>query len=304
MMAAAQPRSERPIEPPSAVRSGALVDRFDVHLRFEGAAEASRYVRALTSLLFGASTKVTATLTTGAPREDLTAEEIANRLSRGTIDKLRFALRLGERPLHIELALSASEPGAVAIRAPFTGGPSTSRVWLQSDADVVAPITALALPTTAEGLALDAAHALVGLAVRCGGFEEAELADEHPLTWNTKKPSDEAQPVRSTLRDAVWSTAHSEGAVALWVMGLHPPLKPRTPEAGWWEQYDLLARRPREALFVGDDGLVDGSGDAVPGLRERPAHPHRVHHAGRLRARPQRQARGRSRAGYQLRGHD
>ncbi|MCY1076840.1 DEAD/DEAH box helicase [Archangium lansingense] len=249
MMPSAQTRDDRRVEPASAPREIARAERFDVRLRFGVAAEASRYLRAITSLLFGGSTKVTATLTTGAPREDLTAEEIADRLSRGAIDKLRFALRLGERPLHIELALPASEPGAVALRAPFTNGPVTSRLWLQSDADVVAPVPALALPTTTEGLAIDAVHALVGLAVRCGGFHDAELAGEHPLTWNTTKPHDDAQPVRSALRDAVWSTApQAEGAVALWVTGLPPPPKLRTPEAGWWEQYDVLTRSPRQVL--------------------------------------------------------
>jgi Helicase conserved C-terminal domain len=250
MEAATQPRSERPIEPRSTRRSGALAEWFDIRLRFGVAAEAARYLRALTSLLFGASTKVTATLTTGAPREDLTAEEIADRLSRGAIDKLRFSLQLGERPLHIELALPASEPGAVALRAPFTNGPVTSRIWLQSDADVVAPIPALALPTTTEGLAIDSAHALVGLAARCGGFHDAELVGEHPLTWNPTKLQDDAKPVRSALRDAAWSTApEAEGAISLWVTGLPPPPpKLRTPEGGWWEQYDVLTRSPREAL--------------------------------------------------------
>lgn len=220
-----------------------------MRLRFGSAAEASRYLRALTSLLFGASNKVTATLTTGATREDLTAEEIADRLTRAAINKLRFALRLGEHAIAVEFALLASEPGAVAIRAPFTSGHATSRMWLQSDADVVAPITALALPTTAEGFALDAAHAFVGLALRCSGFEEAELPGEHPLSWNTTKRSDDAQPVCSTLRDAVWSAAAPvEGMAAMWVTGLLPPPKPRTPEPGWWEQYDVLTRRPREAM--------------------------------------------------------
>src|SRR5690606_5494076 len=155
-------------------------ERFDVRLRFGSAAEASRYLRALTSLLVGASTKVTATLTTGAPREDLTAEEIADRLERTGINRLRFALRLSEHAIALELALFGSEPGAAASRAPFTSGPATARLWLQSDVDVVAPIAALALPTTAYGLAVDAAHALVGLALRCGGFEEAELTGDHP----------------------------------------------------------------------------------------------------------------------------
>ncbi|MGE6759400.1 helicase-related protein [Corallococcus interemptor] len=257
MITSAQGKEERRVEPASAPREVARAERFDVRLRFGVAAEALRYLRALTSLLFGGSNNVTVTLTTGAPREDLTLEEIADRLSRGAIDKLRFALRLGERPLHIELALAASEPGAVAIRAPFTNGPVTSRLWLQSDADVVAPVPALALPTTIEGLAIDAAHALVGLAVRCGGFHDAELAGEHPLTWDTTKPHDSAQPVRSALRDAVWNTTlQAEGAVALWVTGLPPPPKLRTPEAGWWAQYDVLLRSPREALTELHDHLA------------------------------------------------
>lgn len=248
MTGATLTKNERRLEPTSTLREIARAERFDVRLRFGSAVEASRYLRALTSLLFGASTKVTATLTTGAPREDLTAEEIADRLARAAINKLRFALRLGEHAIAVELALLGSEPGAVAIRTPFTSGPATARLWLQSDVDVVAPIAALALPITAEALALDAAHAFVGLALRCGGFDEAELTGDHPLSWNTTKSNDAAQPVRSTLRDAVWSTANSEGAVALWVNGLAPASKPRAPEAGWWEQYDVLTRSPREAL--------------------------------------------------------
>lgn len=247
-MAAAQPRVDRLVESASALREVAHAERFDVRVQFLAAADAARYLRALASLLCGASSKVTAELTTGVRREDLAAEEIFDRLARGNIDRLRFALRLGEHAIALELALLSSGAGAVAIRAPFTCGPSTSHLWLQSDADVVAPIAALALPTTAEGLALDAAHAFVGLAVRCGGFDEAELVGELPLTWNTTKQSDHAQPVHSELGDAVWSTADSQGAAALWVTGLPPSPKPRTPEPVWWEQYDVLTRSPGEAL--------------------------------------------------------
>ena len=139
MTGAALTTNERRLEPTSALREIARAERFDVRLRFGSAALASRYLRALTSLLVGASTKVTATLTTGAPREDLTAEEIADRLERAGINKLRFALRFSEYAIALELALFGSEPGAVAIRAPFTSGPVTARLWLQSDVDVVAP---------------------------------------------------------------------------------------------------------------------------------------------------------------------
>jgi hypothetical protein len=248
MMAAAQPRSERPIEPPSTARS-AVPEGSDVLLRFGAVTEASHYLRALSSLLFATSTKVIAILTTGASREDFTAEEIADCLSRGAIERLRFTLRLHDRLLHVDLALLTSEPGAVLISVPFTSGPATSRLWLQSDTDVVAPIPALALPTTNEGFAIDAAHALVGLAVRSGGFREAEFAGEHPLSWHATKPSDAALPISGVLRDAVWSIASGgEGAIVAWVSGLLPPPKPRMPEAGWWEQYGVLTRGAREAL--------------------------------------------------------
>jgi len=235
------------------VRENQLVDpmsaeRFELRLRFRAAAEASCYLRALTSLLTGASTKVIATLPTGVSLEDLTTEEIADRLARGALSKLGFALPLGDhRPL-VEAEILATEPAAVVLRAPFTSGPATSRLWLQSDADVLAPVAALALSTATEGFAVDAAHALVGLATRCGAFEEAELTGELRISWSTTKSSDDAKPVRSTLHDAVWSTANSDGVAELWVTGLAAPAKPRTPAPDWWEQYEVLTRGPREVL--------------------------------------------------------
>lgn len=249
-MGTALTKNDRPQELlESALREFGRTEWFDLRLRFSSAAGACRYVRALTSLLFDASTKVTATLTRGALRDDLAVNEIADRLARGAIDQLRFALRLREHAISVEIALPPSEPGAVVVRAPFTCGPSTSRVWLQSDAEVVAPIPLLALPTSTDGLAVDAAHALVGLAIRSGGFEEVQLVGEQSLEWYTTKLSDDAQPVLSTLSDAVWSTAPQvEGVVALWVTGLPVLPKPRTPETGWWEHYDVLTRSPREAL--------------------------------------------------------
>lgn len=237
------------IERASVLREIAHAERFDLRLSFGSSFNTSRYLSALTSLLFGASTKITATLATGSVREDLTAEEIADRLARNAINELRFNLHVNERPWHVEAVLLASEPSSVLVRAPFSSRPATSHMWLQSDAEVVAPITVLALATTGEGLAIEAAHAFVGLALRCGGFEEAEFPGEHPLSWNTMKRSDDARPVRSTLRDAVWSTAaQTDGAVALWVSGLPSPQTPRLPDPSWWEQHDILTRSPHGAL--------------------------------------------------------
>jgi superfamily II DNA or RNA helicase len=248
MTAALQSMNDPRIEPNGALQDIARVERSDLRVRFGSGNDAASYVRALMSLFFGVSTKVSATLTTGTTREDLSAQEIAARLARAAILQLRFDLRHGEPPTAVDLALQEKNAGTVVIRAPFSTVPATARLWLQSDVDVVAPIAALALPTTAVALALDAAHALVGLALRCGGFEAAELAGEHPLTWTPTKPNDAAQPVRSTLRDATWSTAMAEGTVALWVTGLAQAAAPQRPDAGWWEQYDQLARSPRGAL--------------------------------------------------------
>jgi len=82
-----------------------------LRLRFGSAGEATHFLRGLTMLLFGASTKVTARLATGAPREDLTAEEIAERLTRGAVHKLRFALRLGEHAIAVRVCLSSRAGG-------------------------------------------------------------------------------------------------------------------------------------------------------------------------------------------------
>lgn len=240
MKASIQIREKQQVEPGGA-------ERPEVRLRFHSADEATCYLRALTSLLFGASAKVVATQPAGTSREDLSAEEIADRLARGALSKLAFTLPFGETQLHLEVEALATEPTSVTLRAPFTNGLASSRLWLQSDTDVLAPITALALSTTSEGFAVDAAHALVGLAARCGGFVGADN-DEHLLSWSTTKSNGNAQPVCCTFHDAVWSFGNTESAPELWVTGLPAPFKPSTPEPGWWDQLDVLARNARDAL--------------------------------------------------------
>ena len=242
-------REEPPLEPSSELRKEEHAAPSSVRLRFGSSFNASAYLSALTGLLFSTSTNVIATLASGAPREDLTAAEIADLLARNAINTLHFDVRFGERTLHIDAALLALEPSAVELRAHFSGQPATSCLWLQSDTDVLAPMSVLALATTGNGLATDAAHSLVGLALRCGGFEKAELFGALPLSWNGTKPNDEAQPVCSKLRDAVWSTSEqADGAADLWVNGLPLSVARRLPEPGWWELYEVLTRRPREAL--------------------------------------------------------
>ncbi len=244
----AQAGEARRAKPTHAPRDVAREEQRELRLRFGGEVDAANYLRALTSLLFGASHEVTATLSSGASRNDFTASEIADRLSRRAITRLRFALSSSHPPLIVEAEFTSADPSTVTLRAPFTRAPATARTWLQADPDLISPVPALALPLTRGGFALDAAHALVGLALRLGGFGEATLFAEHALSWSPSKPNDDALPLRSTLRDAVWSTSAEDGPVAAWVSGLPTSPSPHPSDAGWWEQYDALTQRPREAL--------------------------------------------------------
>jgi superfamily II DNA or RNA helicase len=248
MRGTATPWDDAPVADASAVGKAAGAGPANLCLRFGTAAEAIRYLRALVSLLYGPCSAVTVTPITGAPREDLTPGEIADRLARDVVKNIRFVLPHGAQPVHLEVALATPAHDAVEIRASFANAPARSRLWLQCDPDVITPMAALALPVTADGLAVDAAHALVGLAVRSGGFHDAELLGEHPLFWSTAKPKGSALPLQSTVQDAVWSTDPEGEGCDLWVGGLAPAPTQDASDAGWWEHYDVLTRRPREAL--------------------------------------------------------
>jgi superfamily II DNA or RNA helicase len=251
--------TDRPRELSGATHDSLGPQKMGVGLRFTSSDAAFGYIRALISLLVGASSRVTLTLTTGAIREAFSAEEVMSRLDRAGVHGIRFALSLAEHELAVEVAPLGSEPGLVMIRAPFSSGPATSRFWLQRDPDFMAPVATLALTVTGGGLAPEAAHALVGLALRCGGFERADVAGgvgpdgtptlgAPPLSWCAARTHETAQPVHSTLRDALWGPAISQGDPPLWVTGLPPASECPPPGPGWWEQYDALTRNPREVL--------------------------------------------------------
>ena len=105
-------REEPPLEPSSELRKEEHAAPSSVCLRFGSSFSASAYLSALTGLLFSTSTNVIATLASGAPREDLTAAEIADLLARNAINTLHFDVRFGERTLHIDAALLALELSA------------------------------------------------------------------------------------------------------------------------------------------------------------------------------------------------
>ncbi|MDP1917111.1 MAG: helicase-related protein [Myxococcales bacterium] len=246
-MVGALPSSEQPSGTGRREQEPAQARRASLTIRFGSPASAASYLKALTSLLAGASMKTSAWLKTGERRDALTTAEIASRIQSNSIGKLHFALRKPATTLG--LLVRPDQPTTVVVDIPLASGIADSTLWLQADVDVTAPLPSLALPLAHDGLAPDAVHTLVGLAARSGGLNEAELDGEHPLRWNTSRPSNDAKPVCGTLRDALWRIdPQPEGAVALWLTGLPPSPKRRPPEPGWWEQYDVLTRSPRESL--------------------------------------------------------
>jgi hypothetical protein len=170
-------------ESATALKRHTHAGRFGLRVRFDSPQGCTRYLRALASLLFGASTKVTAELRTGTVRDDLSAEELADRLARCAVNQVRFEIPNGGRTFELAVAASASSDGEVALHTCFASGQLTSPLWLQADADVPTPIAALAPQTTNDGLAFEAAHALAGLALRSGSFKEAELNGEQQISW-------------------------------------------------------------------------------------------------------------------------
>jgi hypothetical protein len=240
--------------PPKVVDKDGVATRTDLRLRFETAKDAALYLRSLASLLSGSRTSVTATFSNGRRRGDLTALEIADRLKAGIIEKLAFVIPFGDTLLNIDGWLETSESDAVVIRAPFLEAPPTSRLWLQCEADVVTAIPALALPTTAEGLGVDAAHALVALGARSGGFVEAELFGDHPLTWSAAKLNDAVKPLCSFFGDSIWTAElvkelTSDGPPVAWVSGARSlPGNAAAVDPIWWERLDSLASDPKNNL--------------------------------------------------------
>jgi hypothetical protein len=225
------------------------VDLPALTLRFSTAVDVQAYLRAVASLFFGVSTNVAATLATGARRDDLTVDEISTRVCRGGIVSLGFAIPHGDRIASLTVAAPGDQSNVVEVSTAFAGGSVESTIWLQSDPESPAPLLTLALPVTSDGLSIDAAHGLVGLALRCGGLEAADLGGERPLSWHRTNASDADQPVRSVIGEALWGTAlPADAPCALWVAGLPPHAEARVAAPGWRDQLDILARRPVEAL--------------------------------------------------------
>jgi ERCC4-related helicase len=221
--------------------------RVSLSVRFDSPGGGTGYLKALTSLLAGASLKASVWLKNGERRDALTAAEIAGRIQNNSVQRVQFTLR--NPSATIELLVPTEQPNTVVVDVPIANGRAESSLWLQGDVEVGSPLPSLALQLAHDGLASDALHALVGLAVRSGAFSMAELGGDHSLRWTKDRPDVDARPVCGTVRDALWVIdGQREGNVDLWVRGLPPATGARLPDAGWWEQFEALTRAPREAL--------------------------------------------------------
>jgi superfamily II DNA or RNA helicase len=237
--------------PASSAASGVVCS--SLRIRFAGHRDAVIFARALLSLVTAEADDWELMLPGGSQRTDSSASSLDTRLRDGGIRGFRTSLRRFPSVGAIAVDLDESRPETVSITASWAVGVGAARVWLQCGPEHVTPLPVLALPITSSAFALDAAHAFVGLATACGGFTDAHLDVGRDLAWTTLKPGDDAVPLRSRCRGAVWTTApDAEGPAVAWCT-LSAPSAPavfatRDAESGWWERYDALCSRPHKSL--------------------------------------------------------
>jgi hypothetical protein len=82
-----------------------LPNRCESLVRLATPLDAVRYVRALTSLLYGSSSKVIAKLESGKVRDDFSSKEVADRVGHGLIESIRFFLESMKWHFDIELVV-------------------------------------------------------------------------------------------------------------------------------------------------------------------------------------------------------
>jgi ERCC4-related helicase len=206
--------------------------------------------RSLSSLFFGSSNAVVVRSSSGIRREDLDAEEIAQRIAVGLVDSMEFRVELGGE----EAAVRVTSPGAglLSIELPVVLSRSTSRLWLQCDPDVLTTPRLLCLATHSNAFALDGLHGLLGLASSLGGLRQATLesaAADPVAKWATSDPSDGALPLVASLNQARWAPSEDgPEAATLWFEPQVLDEDWQSPDESWWSTFDELVRAPRASM--------------------------------------------------------
>ena len=224
--------------------------RAELRLTFESPEKVIRFTSSLASLFYASASSITVRSSTGSRRDDLTAAEIDHRLEAGLVAALEIVAAVGGNEVGIEVAQDPERPSEIALDLPLSPLPLSGRHWLQCDPEAMSPIRALALPVAPGALTPEALHALVGLALRVGGFAGAvaKTEDERAFEWHRARPEQDASPIGATLADTTWTVGgKGESAEAWFVAGrLYDSRTP--PDETWWNAFDEFAAAPRSSL--------------------------------------------------------
>lgn len=250
-MMAEQTHTTGPHRLPSPAGDGETSPRAlsTLRLRVDSAASASQLLCSLSSLLYGASTTLVVRSISGIRREDLDAQEIAQRLHADLVESLEFRLALdGEEAT---LRLASTEPGLLVLELPVVHARATGRCWLQCDPDVLTTPRTLCLATRSGAFTVEGIHGILGLATTLGAFQQAtlEAADARPLgRWASSDPGDGALAIAPTLNDAIWTRAEDASTARLWFQPQASGDGPKSPDEAWWTTFDELTRAPQASL--------------------------------------------------------
>lgn len=224
--------------------------RAELRLTFESPEKAIRFTSSLASLFYASASTITVRSSTGSRRDDLTAAEIDHRFEAGLVAGLEITASLDGSEVDIEMAQDPERPSEIALDLPLSPVPPSGRHWLQCDPEAMSPIRALALPVAAGALTPEALHALIGLALRVGGFvgAVAKTDDEQAFEWHPSRPEQDASAIEASLADTTWAVGgEAESAEAWFVIGQRR--EPRTPpDETWWNAFDEFAAAPRSSL--------------------------------------------------------
>lgn len=225
------------------------VSSSELHLRFETAEQAVCFTRALTSLLYHAAHQVVARSFKGTLRDDLSTGELTDRLEKKLIQHVGFLLALEDREARIDVQHATPVSTDIAVRLPISARAATRQWWLQCDPAVPTPIPSLQLPGVSGAFTHEATHALVGLAVHCGGFEGASLVGPGRQEWLREPPQGVALPLRSTLHDTWWLVdSETRNVPAAWFVADSPAHERVSPDAHWWAELDRRVEAPRASI--------------------------------------------------------
>lgn len=224
--------------------------RTTLRVAFQSPERAIRYIASLTSLFSGSASDISVRSSSGSRRDDLTAAEIDHRLEAGMVRGLKIAASMGGAEADVAVAQDPKRPSEVELDLPLSPIPMCGRHWLQCDPEALSPVRALAMPVAPGALTPDALHALVGLALRIGGFASAAAKTEDGQTfeWHSARPERDAAPLNASLNDTTWAIGgDAESAEAWFTVGQTPA--PRTPpDESWWNAFDEFAAAPRSSL--------------------------------------------------------